>query len=71
MLVVFGLPFFIVNCLKLRKRQKIGLVGVFSLGVITMAISLARFIVYNMDYDVADADGSKCRLRCFIRSDAH
>jgi hypothetical protein len=24
-----------------------------------MAISLARFIVYNMDYDVSDADGSK------------
>ncbi|KNG52236.1 hypothetical protein DDE82_006191 [Stemphylium lycopersici] len=23
-----------------------------------MAISLARFIVYNMDYDVADADGN-------------
>jgi len=23
-----------------------------------MAISLARFIVYNMDYDIADADGS-------------
>jgi hypothetical protein len=45
--------------LKLRKRQKIGLVGIFSLGAITMAISLARFIVYNMDYDVSDADGSK------------
>jgi hypothetical protein len=24
-----------------------------------MAISLARFIVYNMDYDISDADGSK------------
>jgi hypothetical protein len=24
-----------------------------------MAISLARFIVYSMDYDIADADGSK------------
>jgi hypothetical protein len=56
---VFVLPFFIFNCLKLRRRQKIGLVGIFSLGAITMAISLARFIVYNMDYDVSDADGSK------------
>jgi hypothetical protein len=27
-----------------------------------MAISLARFIVYNMDYDVSDADGSKSTL---------
>ncbi|CAN9107557.1 unnamed protein product [Alternaria sp. RS040] len=57
-LLLFGLPFFIFNCLKLRKRQKIGLVGIFSLGAITMAISLARFIVYNMDYDVSDADGN-------------
>ncbi|KAI4682757.1 uncharacterized protein J4E84_007221 [Alternaria hordeiaustralica] len=39
-------------------RQKVGLVGIFSLGAITMAISLARFIVYNMDYDIADADGN-------------
>lgn len=57
--VVFILPFFIVNCLTLRKRQRIGLVGVFSLGLITMGISLGRFIVYNMDYDLADADGSE------------
>ncbi|EMD85332.1 hypothetical protein COCC4DRAFT_65715 [Bipolaris maydis ATCC 48331] len=57
-LLLFILPFFIVNCLKLRKRQRIGLVGVFSLGAITMAISLARFIVYNMDYNVSDADGN-------------
>jgi hypothetical protein len=34
------------------------LVGIFSLGAITMAISLARFIVYSLDYDVSDADGS-------------
>ncbi|KAI4906997.1 hypothetical protein J4E90_009891 [Alternaria incomplexa] len=57
-LLLFGLPFFIFNCLKLRRRQKVGLVGIFSLGAITMAISLARFIVYNMDYDIADADGT-------------
>ncbi|EOA83731.1 hypothetical protein ACJQWK_00752 [Exserohilum turcicum] len=57
-LLLFILPFFIVNCLTLRKRQRIGLVGVFSLGLITMGISLGRFIVYNMDYDLADADGN-------------
>ncbi|KAF1830240.1 hypothetical protein BDW02DRAFT_650792 [Decorospora gaudefroyi] len=57
-LLLFCLPFFIINCLKLRRRQKIGLVGVFSLGAITMAISLARFIVYSMDYSIADADGN-------------
>jgi hypothetical protein len=56
---VFALPFFIFNCLKLRRRQKIGLVGIFSLGAITIAISLARFIVYSMDYSIDDADGSR------------
>lgn len=60
---VFILPFFIINCLKLRKRQKIALCGVFSLGLITIAISLARFIVYTVtDYNVDDAAGSKCFL---------
>ena len=58
--LVFILPFFIINCLKLRKRQKIALCGVFSLGLITIAISLARFIVYTVtDYSVDDASGSK------------
>ncbi|KAF2877700.1 hypothetical protein BDV95DRAFT_155473 [Massariosphaeria phaeospora] len=58
-LLLFGLPFFIINCLKLRRRQKIGLIGVFSLGVITMAISLARFVVYTAtDYSVDDASGN-------------
>lgn len=57
---VFILPFFIINCLKLRKRQKIALCGVFSLGLITIAISLARFIVYTVtNYGVDDASGSK------------
>ncbi|CAG5179634.1 uncharacterized protein ALTATR162_LOCUS9384 [Alternaria atra] len=57
-LMLFCLPFSIINCLKLRRRQKIGLVGVFSLGAITMAISLARFIVYSVDYNVSDAIGN-------------
>lgn len=56
---VFILPFFIITRLKLRKRQKIALCGVFSLGLITMAISLGRFIVYTAtDYNVDDATGS-------------
>jgi hypothetical protein len=59
-MAVFVLPFFIINCIKLRKRQKIALCGVFSLGIITLAISLARFIVYTTsDYNVDDASGSK------------
>ncbi|CAI6334835.1 unnamed protein product [Periconia digitata] len=58
-LLLFCLPFFIINCLKLRRRQKYGLVGVFSLGIITMAISLARFIVYAAtNYYVDDASGN-------------
>ncbi|CAG5137584.1 uncharacterized protein ALTATR162_LOCUS159 [Alternaria atra] len=57
-LILFCLPFFLINCLKLHRRQKIGLAGVFSLGVITMAISLARFVVYSMDYNVSEAIGN-------------
>jgi hypothetical protein len=57
---VFILPFFILNCIKLRKRQKIALCGVFSLGLITIIISLARFLVYTVtDYGIDDASGSK------------
>ena len=57
---VFILPFFIINCLKLRKRQKIALCGVFSLGLITIAVSLARFVVYTVtDFSVDDAAGSE------------
>lgn len=57
---VFILPFFIIGRLKLRRRQKIALCGVFSLGLITIATSLARFIVYTVtDYNVDDASGSK------------
>ncbi|PQE24367.1 hypothetical protein CJF31_00002637 [Rutstroemia sp. NJR-2017a BVV2] len=58
-LLLFCLPFFIINCLKLQRRQKLALVGVFSLGIITMAISLARIIVYTVtDYNVDDAVGN-------------
>jgi hypothetical protein len=66
---VFSLPFFIINCLKLRRRQKIGLVGIFSLGAITIIISLSRFIVYAAtEYSVDDADGSKHPISLFNAS---
>jgi hypothetical protein len=55
---VFLIPFFILKALKLRQRQKYGLIGVFSLGLITMAISFARFMIYSVsDYDLSDNDG--------------
>ncbi|CAJ2504333.1 Uu.00g117270.m01.CDS01 [Anthostomella pinea] len=57
-LLLFGLPFFILNCLMLRRRQKIGLAGIFSLGAITMIMSAARFIAYCTDYDLDDASGN-------------
>ncbi|KAJ9651201.1 hypothetical protein H2198_009503 [Neophaeococcomyces mojaviensis] len=58
-LLLFCLPFFVLNCLQLRRRQKIGLIGVFSLGLITICISLARFIAYTAtDYGIDDADGN-------------
>jgi hypothetical protein len=66
---VFILPFFIITCLKLRKRQKVALCGVFSLGLITIAISLARFLVYTVsDYGLDDAAGSKSIARRFPSS---
>lgn len=60
LIAVFILPFFMMSSLKLRKRQKIALCGVFSLGMITIIISASRFIVYTVtDYGVDDATGSK------------
>ncbi|KAG9606212.1 hypothetical protein KCU86_g287, partial [Aureobasidium melanogenum] len=56
---LFCIPFFIIKSLKLRQRQKFGLIGVFSLGLITMAISFARFMIYTVsDYDLGDNDGA-------------
>lgn len=61
---MFVLPFFIITCLKLRKRQMVALCGVFSLGLITIVISLARFLVYTVsDYGLDDAAGSKSRVK--------
>ncbi|KAI3581811.1 hypothetical protein IWW34DRAFT_802641 [Fusarium oxysporum f. sp. albedinis] len=58
--VMFCFPFFILNHLTLRAEQKLGLVGVFSLGAITMSVSLARFIIsnaadYQLDYPSGNA----------------
>jgi hypothetical protein len=59
-LPVFFIPFFIIKNLKLRQRQKIGLVGVFSLGIITMAISFTRFVLFTVsDYSLGDNAGGK------------
>jgi hypothetical protein len=61
---VFILPFFMISCLKLRKRQKVALCAVFSLGLFTIVISLARFLVYTVtDYSLDDASGSKSKLK--------
>jgi hypothetical protein len=61
LLSVFALPFGLLKDLNLKKRQMIGLVGVFALGLITIAISLGRFLVYIVSaYSVDDASGSKC-----------
>lgn len=58
--LVFCFPFFILNHLKLRRRQKLGLIFVFSLGAITMAVSLARFLAYNVTgFGLDDESGSK------------
>ncbi|KAF3038731.1 hypothetical protein E8E11_005943 [Didymella keratinophila] len=58
-ILLFILPFFMMSSLKLRKRQKIALCGVFSLGMITIIISASRFIVYTVtDYNVDDATGN-------------
>jgi hypothetical protein len=61
LLSVFVLPFGLLRDLKLKKRQQIGLVGIFALGLITITISLVRFLVYIVSaYSVDDASGSKC-----------
>ncbi|KAF5598332.1 hypothetical protein FPCIR_3155 [Fusarium pseudocircinatum] len=59
-LILFLFPFFILKHLTLRTEQKLALVGVFSLGAITMSASLARFIIsnaadYQLDYPSGNA----------------
>ncbi|KAH9908660.1 hypothetical protein F4778DRAFT_776944 [Xylariomycetidae sp. FL2044] len=55
---LFALPFFVLNCIKLHRRQKVGLGIIFSLGAITMIMSIARFIAYFIDYDLDDPSGN-------------
>ncbi|KAF4946146.1 hypothetical protein FGADI_11424 [Fusarium gaditjirri] len=58
-LLLFCFPFFILEHLTLRTEQKLGLVGVFSLGAITMSVSLTRFIISNAaDYQLDEPSGN-------------
>ncbi|KAH7467619.1 hypothetical protein FOMA001_g15235 [Fusarium oxysporum f. sp. matthiolae] len=60
---VFIYPFFLLKHLRLRKEQKIGLIGVFSLGTITLIVSLSRFIAYNVtDFELEDEAGNTLSL---------
>jgi hypothetical protein len=59
---VFIFPFFILGTIQLQRRQKIALCGVFSLGLITIVMSLTRFIKVafaTSDSYIDDATGSK------------
>jgi intracellular septation protein A len=59
MVPVFVYPFFLLKHLRLRKEQKIGLIGIFSLGTITLIVSLSRFIAYNVtNFELEDESGS-------------
>lgn len=58
-LVAFLYPFFLLKHIALRKEQKLALIGVFSLGAITLIVSLSRFIAYNAtDFELEDESGS-------------
>ncbi|KAF4946978.1 hypothetical protein FSARC_14072 [Fusarium sarcochroum] len=58
-LLVFIYPFFLLKHLSLRKEQTLGLIGVFSLGAITLIVSLTRFIAYNAtDFELEDEIGN-------------
>jgi hypothetical protein len=48
MKTVFALPFFLIHDLKLHKRQKYTVYGIFLLGAITIAIGVARCISLNI-----------------------
>ncbi|KAF5024155.1 hypothetical protein F66182_3790 [Fusarium sp. NRRL 66182] len=58
-LLVFFYPFFLLKHLSLRREQTLGLIGVFSLGAITLIVSLTRFIAYNAtDFELEDEIGN-------------
>ncbi|KAN0108669.1 hypothetical protein V8E51_008411 [Hyaloscypha variabilis] len=47
-IMIFALPFFLIHDLKLQKRQKYTIYGIFLLGAITIAIGVARCISLNI-----------------------
>jgi len=48
---VFALPFPLLRVLRLRRRQRYGLVLTFTLGLVTIAVNLARFITVQIGND--------------------
>ncbi|KAG4282373.1 hypothetical protein FPRO06_09046 [Fusarium proliferatum] len=62
-LLIFFYPFFLLKHLKLHRKQKIALIGIFSLGAITLIVSLSRFIAYNAtDFELDDQSGNTLSL---------
>ncbi|KAI8395773.1 hypothetical protein FOFC_21303, partial [Fusarium oxysporum] len=52
-----------VEYLKLHRKQQIALIGIFSLGAITLIVSLSRFIAYNAtDFELDDQSGNTLSL---------
>lgn len=48
-----------ISCLKLRNRQKLGLCGIFSLGALTIIISIVRIVEYLDNPDLEDTVGGE------------
>lgn len=48
---VFALPFPLLRVLRLRRRQRYGLLLTFTLGLVTIAVNLARFITVQIGSD--------------------
>jgi len=53
-LAIFIYPFFLLAHLRIRRSQKIGLIGIFSLGLLTMSIGAVRYgsTISNEGYDI-------------------
>ncbi|RKK09437.1 hypothetical protein BFJ66_g8674 [Fusarium oxysporum f. sp. cepae] len=62
-LLIFFYPFFLLKHLKLHRKQQVALIGIFSLGAITLIVSLSRFIAYNAtDFELDDQSGNTLSL---------
>lgn len=60
-LIVFILPFFLLPNLQLRHRQKLSVFGIFSLGLITIIMSVTRFAIFiSVHYHLGPASESMC-----------